>query len=415
MSRRFLSASTQSPAEQGKLKTPAGTGSIPRFAKPTPIHSTARFTQTPTARRPHDDIDTSFEDKGSSSPPLPSRLRFSSSVSRNRYVISDASDDDDDDILDTAGAVTAEADAEDDLSDLLYLESLRGTKQQATRPPNATNHAAKRVATLSRKRRKLSDAGDDAGDVIAISSSSSPETYHATNLTDDEGFDMAPTRTVLRPTSGADEVVTDDDDDDDDLPSSPPMDLSPTIKTSRFKMTAPAVLMGPAPAIRPSFKLPASRIDSTSEGPSRASLPDAFSPSRRRGKKDYIYGGAADTVRNWVLGLAAEEHQTGQGRVHELRVAEVSENNGEGRCVLVRGEDGSRWLLANDNAGTSSAQRAAGLRKVRPGASIGIRGSSIGLDLNLGSSQLDTEGTESNAQGTASVPWKVGVMWDVHE
>lgn len=51
------------------------------------------------------------------------------------------------------------------------------------------------------------------------------------------------------------------------------------------------------------------------EGPSASAgmgpvLPDIFSPSRRKGKRDFVPGGSAELVRQWILSVAAHGPDT---------------------------------------------------------------------------------------------------------
>ncbi len=322
---------------------------------------------------------------------------------RHRDGISETSEDDD--LLDGPGADIAGGDADDDLIDLLYLEKLRGTRT-FTQPSQATSHTFKdEVGPMVRKRRKLSDPDDPARDTIAMSSSPSLEDLHATNISDEEDFGVDLGRGDELQANVAGKGNT------EEQSSSSPLVPLQTVMSSKFKMTTTTELPTPTPSTRPAFKFPHSRPGPGSSGPGRQSLPDAFSPSRRRGKKDYVPGGAADTVRNWILGLAAEEPKASQAYTQKIRVSEVRHDNGEGRFLLVKGEDHDRWVLLNDNGGNSATQTTNDMRNVRPGSLIGIKGSNTRLDLKIDHHE-HTEMDTDNPQSAVAGDWTVGILWD---
>ena len=197
---------------------------------------------------------------------------------------------------------------------------------------------------------------------------------------------------------------------DEEVDCSPIGTLS-AITATRFRIPTPAVFPPPRSSTRPAFKLPPVQNVANLGQSATSSLPDAFSPSRRRGKKDYIPGGSADTVRNWVLALAAEESKTTQIYTESFRVVQMRDSHHESRCVLVEDEHGRNWVLINESAKAGSDSM---LRKVTVGCSIGIRISSTVPNLQLDyQEQLDIHG-----RGQTNMPlneWSVGIMWDVLE
>jgi hypothetical protein len=168
------------------------------------------------------------------------------------------------------------------------------------------------------KRRKREHSPAISHDPIAISSSPS-ESGSAAALTDEEEVDQDP--------------------------------AAPTPYTaSRFRRPAPApvstVIHNDVHEARskPTFR----RLDPTSNLPPEMSttLPDAFTPSRRKGKRDYVSGGLADTVRNWVLQAATEaSHQAGNEE-REINVDEVTLDDSR-RGILAREDYESEWLLVS--------------------------------------------------------------------
>lgn len=369
-----------------------------------------------------DEIETNCDGERSSSPPLPSRLRFSSSVSRARDAIYDDSDDDDN------GAPGVNYEDEDDLSDLLYLEESRPTRIQHSpeleRDTNPTD-------SLPRKRRRTSGTDKVIDEVISISSSPSPEQGHAPLISDD---DELSTGLSHRDSPTAPDPPGDDiDADATSSPSGPAHSTAPT----RFRMPTPAIFPTPTPSsIRPSFKLPQLH-SAAAEDPSMglSSLPNAFSPSRRRGRRDYVPGGAADTVRSWVLGLAEQESNTTASSTAPagpecIRVVEVRDNDdgggSTGRCVLVKDEKERRWVLINNETaragggggalGVGGGEATEKNRKVKVGSKIEIRSSTI-PSLRLGHRSAERS---EGGWGDVMTPheededeWFVGIMWNV--
>jgi hypothetical protein len=323
---------------------------------------------------------------------LPSRLRFSSSLSRRRDAIDDASDEDD--IL--ARNKSDELSRENDDDDLSDLEQLRGNK--IAQPPEPEQDA-RQSGKLSRKRRRIHAIDTATEGVFAISSSPSPEKDHPTQISRDE--DLLANITSNKPLEDAEPPAAESE---DEIGSSPIGTVSATTAT-RFRIPTPAVFPMPRSSTRPAFKLPPAQNVVSPGQSATLSLPDAFSPSRRRSKKDYIPGGSADTVRNWVLALAAEESKTTQIYTESFRVVRISDGHHENRCVLVEDENGRKWALINESTKVGSDSV---LRKVTVGCSVGIR---IGNTVpNL---QLDIHGP-----GQTSVPaneWSLGIMWDVLE
>jgi hypothetical protein len=390
--RRFLAvSSTQSHVDQRKSNTRATGQSANCFAKPTPLSSSTPFAKTSSIRKSEDEVETCFEEQSSSSPPLPTRLRFSSSLSRYRDAIDDASDGDE--VLAASRPENVAEDDEDDLSDLLYLERLRDTKAPRR---SEGEHDVHRFELMSRKRQRTSDAETAIDDVIAISSSLSPEQPYSGRVSDDDDF--------LEDTEAhADENFT-----------SSPTGPTSALASSRFLIPTPAVFPTPTSSTRPSFKVPHGQNVATLSQSASSSLPDAFSPSRRRGKKDYILGGAADTVRSWVLALAAEESKAAQTYIERFRVVEIGDDHREGSCELVKDENGRRWLLINESA--KGGGRGCDLipRKVTVGCSVGIRASGAALNLRLDlRKQLETNRPKETKPMTEE--WSIGIMWDILE
>lgn len=387
-------SSTKSLFAQRNPNTPTAGQSASRFAKPASVSSSALFAKSPSVRRPEDEIETGVEEPSSSSPPLPTRFRFSP---RPRDSIDD--DIDGDEVLDASRPEKVAQDDEDDLSDLFSLERSRDT---TTRRQSEHEYDVHRTEATPRKRQRTSEADTAMDNVITVSSSPSPEQHHTRHVSDNEDF----------PT-GFSHIEPPAEHTDEDFTSSP-TGPSSALVNSRFRIPTPAVFPMPTASTRPSFKLPQGPSAGTSGQSASSALPDAFSPSRRHGRKEYQPGGAADTVRSWVLALAAEESKAGQTYTERFRVVEMRNDSCEGRCELVKDEHGRKWLLINGSANVGGLGSNSVSRTLTIGCSVGIKASSTSRNLQLNlRDQLETDG-RSDVEKMAG-EWSIGIMWDVLE
>lgn len=398
--RRFLPASsTHAHSAQSQFNAPAADHSVNRFEKRAPLGSSTFFANTPSGRRPQDEIEIGFDESSSSSPVLPTRLRFS----RQRDAIDDASDEDD--VTAASKPEKLAHDDEDDWADFLHLEKLPKAKDPEL---SGGEHSVHRFEPMPRKRPRISHT-DPTTEDIAISSSPSPEPPYPAHVPDHEdyhvGFGVVDSLEASEaPVARADE----------EFPSSPTGPTS-TFASSKFRKPTPSVLSTPTPSTRPAFKTPQVQSAATTEQSAISSLPDAFSPSRRRGKKDYIPGGAADIVRSWILALAADEPKAGQAYTERFKVVETTNDDPEGRCSLVTDENGRRWLLINERAkaGSNSGSDSTA-RKVVVGCSVGIKASSPAVNLPL-DRLMEPGESGCNERKRIASDWSVGILWDVLE
>jgi hypothetical protein len=210
--------------------------------------------------------------------------------------------------------------------------------------------------------------------------------------------------------------------DERDLTSSSLLLTTPTptttsaLASSKFRKPTAADGATLTPSTRPAFKTPPAAT-TTVEQSATASLPDAFSPSRRRApRKDYLPGGAADTVRRWVLALAAatDEAPAGQTYTERFTVVETADDGPEARCSLVRDENGRRWLLVNERAQGGAPGSGTTARKAAVGCVVGVRTRGPAVNLALDGPMLLDESCCHDRQTIAS-EWSVGIMWDVLE
>ena len=122
---------------------------------------------------------------------------------------------------------------------------------------------------------------------------------------------------------------------------------------------------------KPSFR-PSTR-DTHLSAEAGLTLPDAFSPSRKKGKRDYVSGGIADTVRNWVLNAATEELQQSRPDQQVITV-DTASIDPSGRAIGISDDNGERWLLVGEQSNNDAGGSAATLAKVLERRKVYVRG-----------------------------------------
>jgi hypothetical protein len=194
-----------------------------------------------------------------------------------------------------------------------------------------------------------------------------------------------------------------DSDLDDLLPSSPTLTRPSTTTSTLARFKTPAAPTSTLPSSKPIFKPQPASLSNLHTTP----LPDTFSPSRRRGKRDYIPGGLADTVRGWVLELGTSISKPGASTElsKTVRVARV-QHDIEGRCATVQDELGERYLLVNQGQG-----REVGDLRVGHVVEMQGEGTSWGIELEvLVDGRVDEVGGERAEAGrtvNVCVLWKL--------
>ena len=152
----------------------------------------------------------------------------------------------------------------------------------------------------------------------------------------------------------------------------------------------------PSPMSRMIFK---SDLDDVSAGrvTNGPTLPDIFSPPRRKGKKDYIPGSSADVVRSWILAIPAQESHSQELSEELFSIAEVRSDS-SGRFAIVTDDSGSRWLLPEqqDKVGTGTKSL---LSALRPGSQLLVKGRATRW-------RLDFDTTGSNTVDAAAY-WEI--------
>lgn len=103
-----------------------------------------------------------------------------------------------------------------------------------------------------------------------------------------------------------------------------------------------------------------------------STLPDAFSPSRRKGRKEYVSGGLANTVRNWVLSAATEESQRIRQDQTMIEVTSAFMDR-SGRAIEIIDASGKHWLLVGEPS-RGQATTAVSLRRIRERGTVHVRG-----------------------------------------
>jgi hypothetical protein len=433
------------PSRSSRFIRPSSTQQVVSTPKP----SVSRFRDEPKLK---DEIETSFEEAEQISPQLPSRLRFSSSVSRQKGLINDL---DDEEHKPSTGVAPRRVNrdltenVEDDgLADLEFLERLRGTRTSQSvfglDIDFSSSESELFTPNPSRKRRRLENRTD--------------HDFSNLDIKHDNQLNLP---SVNPPITGENDkelgnhLPDSNSDSASDLPSSPivaPINRAST-KPSRFKHPDPIssshnllnhqTNTPTTTTKRPSFRpLP---IHNSASDSTHMNLPHSFSPSRRRGGgrgTSYLPGGAADMVRGWVVGLAGAASAGSEGRgmkgVEKVAVKEVLGRSGNGvgnRCALIRDEGERGWCLIGADAGGGSTHNNGALSRtgidmgasrtesrtgntVEKGSVIHVR---MGWDLDLCShrdahlheEEEEEEGKveEANGKGCVADVWKVAVLW----
>ncbi|KAJ9646891.1 hypothetical protein H2204_000583 [Knufia peltigerae] len=210
----------------------------------------------------------------------------------------------------------------------------------------------KKIVTPPAKKRKTSHPAQRPIEPITISSSPGSEI-------DDQG---------LRGQSSQ-ASHSDDEDFEDIMIETPHVE---TLKTTRFRPSVPKCIEPPTLA-KNAFKVESDGGHSAHLA-SGSLLPDVFSPSKRKGKREYIPGGMAELVRRWVLGIAAQDSVSISAAVPEMTIT-VSQArvDGSGRFSLVTDTTGNRWLFPEQQQKPGLEHRL-DVTNISPGARVRLKG-----------------------------------------
>ena len=201
------------------------------------------------------------------------------------------------------------------------------------------------------KRRKLTSSARTPKPAIMISSSPSTPEHEDINLDQEE---------PNQPTSDVKDAIL--------------SELRTPQTTSRFRSVAPIHHTDRLSNVsKPAFR--ALSTNARLDLEAGMVLPDAFSPSRRKGKREYDPGGLADTVRSWVLAAATEEVQRDKRTERRLAVRHAKADS-SGRAVAVIDEDEQQWLLVGNHDGIDRSSNRRAAERIRKEGSVVIRGES---------------------------------------
>ncbi|KIX00819.1 uncharacterized protein Z518_09884 [Rhinocladiella mackenziei CBS 650.93] len=220
-----------------------------------------------------------------------------------------------------------------------------------------------RILTPVTKRRKISHPGPIPDEAITISSS--PDLDELNNV-DPRDLSDSP-------------VSQFDLEDNLEIPVKP-TETDKSSRITRFKPTTPVSVQSTS-LPRTVFK---SLAEEAPHGPSGdvPVLPDVFSPSRRKGKRDYVSGGSAALVRSWVLNIAAQESQPTKLSEMVIVIAHVRKDT-SGRFVVATDESGTRWLLPDQQQKRDAGIKSS-LTGLRPGVRLLLKGQSTKWSLHIG-------------------------------
>lgn len=283
--------------------------------------TTSPFSQRPSFTKklntPKDDIDTSFEDIGSS----PTCIRPSADAHRSFHGKDGIQDD---------------AEAQDDFEPE-QLGPGNGLLKKEPLSAFETEHTSNEFRTPAPKRRRLFREADTPAEIS--SGSTSP-------VEDEDALDVVGLQeSAMR--SSSDFTYKDEPFVDDPVT---------TYKSSRFRLPSDSHVLQSSSLQKITFKSSIDDASNLSPGID-STLPDAFSPSKRKGKKEYEPGGAAETVRSWILSAAVEESTNGPRHEETITIHRLVQIQMP-LFVIVEDSTEHYWLLVADqskHARTNSA------------------------------------------------------------
>ena len=179
--------------------------------------------------------------------------------------------------------------------------------------------------------------------------------------------------------------MTDEYSDLDDHDTSPSREARTHQPTSRFKMKTSAPPFLTNVEQKPVFRPP----DSVSHLATEITtvLPEAFTPSRKKGKKDYVPGGLADTIRNTVLGIATEAGRKA-GLDERLIHVENASLEYSGRAILAIDSQNVQWILPSQHDRGRPEGLIEKLEKIQTSGLVVISGNATNWALPLGEADV---------------------------
>lgn len=113
-----------------------------------------------------------------------------------------------------------------------------------------------------------------------------------------------------------------------------------------------------------------------------AVLPEAFTPSRKKGKHDYVPGGFAATVRNWVLEVSTNEIQRGAKDEREVSIKKAAVDE-SGRAIAALDDSGRHWLLMGSQPWGSSSNWQEIVDRINSKKKVVVRGAATNWTVPL--------------------------------
>lgn len=352
-SRRFRPPASFTSVQDGDENLPSRSATRPSF-KLTPSSQSVGSTQAPKFRplpsQPIDDIETSFGDD-QPSPPPGERSKQKSVANRSGHTDELKSDGEAEEVVERPSSGHRES--EEHHARFLFTKPPAGLGRRFTSSETLEEESSVLQTPRSKKRRK-SFQSDPLIDEDSTESASTPagQETSPSNRTwsyaqrgqplDHEALDNE------APLNSEDE-----NDDDNSFPALPTLPISPvcSVRTTKSRFRPPT---STGNVLRPPIFKP--QAPSATAHQASNILPASFSPSHRRGggsssggHQTYLPGGAAETVRNWVLDLTSSSSDTtAEAFKHTDTViqAGVVSHDRSGRCILVTAlADGEKWML----------------------------------------------------------------------
>lgn len=143
--------------------------------------------------------------------------------------------------------------------------------------------------------------------------------------------------------------------------------------TSRFRTPVALLTAEDTRPSKPAFK----PIDhgSLALGNMNSVLPEAFTPSRKKGKPDYVPGGLADTLRSWILQVSTDESQRDGKDEPDILVKEAALDR-SGRVIAISADDERQWLLTGPQPWSSSSISKDSVTRISERGKVVVHGTS---------------------------------------
>lgn len=144
---------------------------------------------------------------------------------------------------------------------------------------------------------------------------------------------------------------------------------------SRFQSSTPVNLQFSQTPARTGFRSLFQNMSNAEASHLTSPLPDIFSPSRKKGRREYLHGGAAETARSWILEIANEHSRDAPGSEKTLNLMSSLKDE-SGRFEIAEDEHQNAWMMVYPDG------RAPG--QVIQQKAVRLRGSKSSWKLQLG-------------------------------